>query len=185
MKVVILAGGRGSRISEESLYKPKPLIEIGGKPIIWHIMKHYSHYGFNDFIICCGYKGYLLKEYFVNYYMHNSDITVDLKRNNLEIKKNNSEPWKVSLIDTGENTMTGGRILKLKNILNKEKNFFLTYGDGVSDINIKKLLRFHHKNNKLATISVVKPQGRYGMIDLNKNAYVKNLLKNLMEMDHG
>lgn len=173
MKVVILAGGRGSRISEESLYKPKPLIEVGGKPIIWHIMKHYSHYGFNDFIICCGYKGYLLKEYFVNYYMHNSDITVDLKRNNLKIKKNNSEPWKVSLIDTGENTMTGGRILKLKNILKKEKNFFLTYGDGVSDININKLLNFHNKNNKLATISVVKPQGRYGMIDLKKNAYVK------------
>ena len=124
MKVVILAGGKGTRISEESINKPKPLIEIGGKPIIWHIMKHYSQYGFNDFIICCGYKGYLLKEYFVNYYMHSSDISIDLKTNEIEIKENISEPWKVSLIDTGENTMTGGRILKLKNILKKEKNFF-------------------------------------------------------------
>ncbi len=173
MKVVILAGGKGTRISEESINKPKPLIEIGGKPIIWHIMKHYSKYGFNDFIICCGYKGYLLKEYFVNYYMHSSDITMNLKTNKIMIKKNNSEPWKVSLIDTGENTMTGGRILKLKNILKKEKNFFLTYGDGVSDINIKKLKNFHFKNNRIATISVVKPTGRYGMIDLDKTDLVK------------
>ena len=181
MKVVILAGGKGTRISEESINKPKPLIEIGGKPIIWHIMKHYSQYGFNDFIICCGYKGYLLKEYFVNYYMHSSDISIDLKTNKIEIKENNSEPWKVSLIDTGENTMTGGRILKLKNILKKEKNFFLTYGDGVSDVNLKKLKSFHSKNNKIATVSVVKPQGRYGMIDLHKN----NLVKKFAEKPDG
>jgi glucose-1-phosphate cytidylyltransferase len=181
MKVVILAGGKGSRISEESIYKPKPLIEIGGKPIIWHIMKQYSHYGLNDFIICCGYKGYLLKEYFANYYMHNSDLTIDLKSNNLEIKKINSEPWKISLVDTGENTMTGGRILKIKNILKKEENFCLTYGDGVSNINIKKLIDFHKKNKKIATITVVKPQGRYGMIDLNK----KHLVKKFAEKPDG
>ena len=181
MKVVILAGGKGTRISEESINKPKPLIEIGSKPIIWHIMKHYSHFGLNDFIICCGYKGYLLKEYFANYYMHNSDITIDLKNNNLEIKKTNSEPWKISLVDTGENTMTGGRILKIKDILKKEKDFCLTYGDGVSNINIKKLIDFHKKNKKLATITAVKPQGRYGMINLNKN----NLVEKFAEKPHG
>ena len=181
MKVVILAGGKGTRISEESINKPKPLIEIGSKPIIWHIMKHYSHFGLNDFIICCGYKGYLLKEYFANYYMHNSDITIDLKNNNLEIKKTNSEPWKISLVDTGENTMTGGRILKIKDILKKEKDFCLTYGDGVSNINIKKLIDFHKKNKKLATITVVKPQGRYGMINLNKN----NLVEKFAEKPDG
>ena len=181
MKVVILAGGRGTRISEESINKPKPLIEIGSKPIIWHIMKHYSHFGLNDFIICCGYKGYLLKEYFVNYYMHNADITIDLKNNNLEIKKTNSEPWKISLVDTGENTMTGGRILKIKDILKKEKDFCLTYGDGISNINIKKLIDFHKRNKKLATITVVKPQGRYGMINLNKN----NLVEKFAEKPDG
>jgi glucose-1-phosphate cytidylyltransferase len=181
MKVVILAGGRGTRISEESINKPKPLIEIGSKPIIWHIMKHYSHFGLNDFIICCGYKGYLLKEYFVNYYMHNADITIDLKNNNYEIKKTTSEPWKISLVDTGENTMTGGRILKIKDILKKEKDFCLTYGDGISNINIKKLIDFHKRNKKLATITVVKPQGRYGMINLNKN----NLVEKFAEKPDG
>jgi glucose-1-phosphate cytidylyltransferase len=181
MKVVILAGGKGTRISEESINKPKPLIEIGSKPIIWHIMKHYSHFGLNDFIICCGYKGYLLKEYFANYYMHNSDLTIDLKTNNLEIKKINSEPWRITLVDTGDNTMTGGRILKIKDILKKEKDFCLTYGDGVSNISIKKLIDFHKKNKKLATITVVKPQGRYGMIDLNKN----NLVEKFAEKPDG
>jgi glucose-1-phosphate cytidylyltransferase len=144
-------------------------------------MKHYSHFGLNDFIICCGYKGYLLKEYFANYYMHNSDITIDLKNNNLEIKKTNSEPWKISLVDTGENTMTGGRILKIKDILKKEKDFCLTYGDGISNINIKKLIDFHKRNKKLATITVVKPQGRYGMINLNKN----NLVEKFAEKPDG
>ena len=174
MKVVILAGGRGTRISEESASKPKPLIEIGSKPIIWHIMKVYSHYGLNDFVICCGYKGYLLKEYFANYYMHNSDVTIDLKDNNLQINRINSEPWKISLIDTGENTMTGGRIFRLKNFLKEEENFCLTYGDGISNINIKNLLHFHKKNKKIATITVVKPKGRYGMISLAKNNLVEN-----------
>ena len=173
MKVVILAGGIGTRISEESIYKPKPLIEIGSKPIIWHIMKAYSHYGLNDFVICCGYKGYLLKEYFANYYMHNSDVTIDLKNNDLQINRINSEPWKISLIDTGENTMTGGRILRLKDFLKKEENFCLTYGDGVSNINIKNLLDFHKKNKKIMTITVVKPKGRYGMISLGAGNLVE------------
>ena len=174
MKVVILAGGKGTRISEESFSKPKPLIEIGTKPIIWHIMKSYSYYGLNDFVICCGYKGYLLKEYFANYYMHNSDVTIDLKNNDLKINRINSEPWKISLIDTGENTMTGGRIRRLKEFLKKEENFCLTYGDGVSNININKLLDFHKKNMKIATITVVKPKGRYGMISLKNNNLVKD-----------
>ena len=137
-------------------------------------MKVYSHYGLNDFVICCGYKGYLLKEYFANYYMHNSDVTIDLKDNNLQINRINSEPWKISLIDTGENTMTGGRIFRLKNFLKEEENFCLTYGDGISNINIKNLLHFHKKNKKIATITVVKPKGRYGMISLAKNNLVEN-----------
>jgi glucose-1-phosphate cytidylyltransferase len=174
MKVVILAGGAGTRVSEETVNKPKPLIEIGSKPIIWHIMKTYSHYGLNDFIICCGYKGYLLKEYFANYYMHNSDVTVDLSKNDLQINRANSEPWKISLIDTGENTMTGGRIRRIKNFLKNDENFCLTYGDGVCDINIKKLLEFHKKNKKIATITVVKPSGRYGIISLGNNNKVKS-----------
>ena len=174
MKVVILAGGIGTRISEESVNKPKPLIEIGFKPIIWHIMKTYSHYGLNDFIICCGYKGYLLKEYFANYYMHNSDVTINLSNNDLQINKANVEPWKINLIDTGENTMTGGRILRIKNLLKNDENFCLTYGDGLSNVNIKKLLDFHKKNKKIATITVVKPSGRYGKISLGSNNKVEN-----------
>jgi len=173
MKVVILAGGQGTRIAEESNNKPKPLIEIGSKPIIWHIMKTYSHYGLNDFIICCGYKGYLIKEYFANYYIRNSDVTIDLNSNDLKINKINSEPWKISLIDTGDNTMTGGRILRIKDLI-KEENFCLTYGDGVSDINIKKLLDFHKKNNKIATITVAKPKGRYGIINLSNKDLVES-----------
>ena len=174
MKCIILAGGLGTRISEETHTKPKPMIEIGGKPIIWHIMKIYSAHGINDFIIACGYKGYLLKEYFSNYYTHNSDITVNLKNNKVTIKKNNSEPWNVTLINTGENTMTGGRILRLKNHLENEENFCLTYGDGVADINIKELLKFHKKERKIATVTVVKPKGRYGIVDVNKDRTVLN-----------
>ena len=179
MKVVILAGGKGTRISEESINKPKPLIEIGTKPIIWHIMKHYSQFGLNDFIICCGYKGYLLKEYFVNYYMHNSDIAIDLQSNDLQIKKINSEPWKINLVDTGENTMTGGRILKLKNILKKEENFCLTYGDGVSNINIKKLINFHKKNKPIVTLTAVKPTPHFGKVIFKGNRVAK-----FLEKDH-
>jgi glucose-1-phosphate cytidylyltransferase len=173
MKVIILAGGMGTRISEESIYKPKPLIEVGSKPIIWHIMKIYSYFGLNDFIICCGYKGYMLKEYFANYYLRNSDVSIDLKNNNLQIKKINSEPWNISLIDTGDSTMTGGRLFRLKNFLKNEEDFCLTYGDGVSNINIRGLIDFHKKNKKTATVTVVKPKGRYGMISLNKNNLVK------------
>jgi glucose-1-phosphate cytidylyltransferase len=174
MKCIILAGGLGTRISEETQAKPKPMIEIGGKPIIWHIMKIYSAHGINDFVVACGYKGYLLKEYFSNYHTHNSDIKVNLKNNKVTVKKNNSEPWNVTLINTGENTMTGGRILRLKNHLKNEEDFCLTYGDGLADINIKELLQFHKKEKKIATVTAVKPKGRYGMLDINKDGTILN-----------
>lgn len=147
MKVVILAGGIGSRISEESVVRPKPLIEIGGMPVIWHIMKIYSFYGFKDFIICCGYKGYLIKEFFSNYFLHSSDLTIDLENDKIIYHQKKKEPWKITLVDTGENTYTGGRIKKIKKFITEE-NFCLTYGDGVSAINIKKLVNFHIKNKK-------------------------------------
>lgn len=163
MKVVILAGGMGTRISEESDYKPKPMIEIGGKPILWHIMKIYSHYGFNDFIICCGYKGYVIKEYFANYFLHQADVTIDLKKNDLEIHHSHAEPWKITLIDTGLNTMTGGRIKRIEKYIGNE-TFLLTYGDGVADIDIPALINFHKSQKKLATVTVVQPSGRFGAI---------------------
>ncbi len=172
MKLVILAGGYGSRISEESTIKPKPLIEIGNKPIIWHIMKHYSVYGINDFIICCGYKSYLIKEYFANYSLHNSDITFHLNNNSLTVHNDRSEPWNVSLIDTGEDTMTGGRILRVKNYIEANEKFLLTYGDGLSNINIHNLIKFHNNNNKLATLSAVYPPARFGALELNKNQVI-------------
>ena len=181
MKVIILAGGQGTRISEESFVKPKPLIEIGSKPIIWHIMKFYSSFGIKDFIICCGYKGYLLKEYFVNYYLHNANIDIDLKNNKTKIQKNKNEHWRVKLIDTGENTMTGGRILRIKKFIKKNEDFCLTYGDGLSDINIKKLISFHKKNKNLATITAAKPTGRYGSIEIDK----KNIVTNFIEKPEG
>ena len=165
MKVVILAGGMGTRINEESHLKPKPMIEIGGKPILWHIMKTYSHYGLNDFVICCGYKGYVIKEYFANYFLHNSDITFDLKSNEQVIQSNSSDPWRVTVIDTGETTQTGGRIKRVAGFLNEP--FCLTYGDGVSDINIKKLIEFHQQHKRMATITAVQPPGRFGLLDLN------------------
>jgi glucose-1-phosphate cytidylyltransferase len=161
MKVLILAGGLGSRLSEETDIKPKPMVEIGGKPILWHIMKIYSHYGFNDFIILLGYKGYVIKEYFANYYMHQSDITFDMESNEMKILNNQSEPWKVTLIDTGLNTMTGGRIKRVAKYINNER-FMLTYGDGVANINIQKLLEYHTYNNKLITMTSVQPEGRWG-----------------------
>ena len=169
MQAVILAGGFGTRISEESYLKPKPMIEIGSKPIIWHIMKIFSHYKINDFIICCGYKGYLLKEYFSNYFLHNSDVTFDLGTNKIEIHKKNSEDWKVTLIDTGLNTLTGGRIKRIKEYIN-EDNFCLTYGDGLSDINISKLIEFHYSQKKDATLTAVQPAGRFGVLKItNQN----------------
>lgn len=175
MKVVILAGGFGTRISEESHLKPKPMIEIGDMPILWHIMKTYSHYGYNDFIICCGYKGYVIKEYFANYFLHASDITFDFTDNNKTIIHNNiAEPWKVTLIDTGIKSMTGGRVKKIKPYIDKGESFMLTYGDGVSDINIAKLIKHHKSQNKLATVTSVQPSGRFGAMNISSNNMVSN-----------
>jgi len=178
MKVVILAGGIGSRISEESVVRPKPLIEIGGMPIIWHIMKIYSSYGFKDFIICCGYKGYLIKEFFSNYFLHSSDLTIDLENDKIIYHEKKKESWKITLVDTGENTSTGGRIKKIKKFITEE-NFCLTYGDGVSAVNIKKLVNFHIKNKKKATLIAVKPQGRFGSLKLEGNKVEQFLEKPL------
>lgn len=173
MKVVILAGGLGTRISEESHLRPKPMIEIGGNPILWHIMKCYSYYGFNDFIICCGYKGYVIKEYFADYYLHRSDVTFDFSRDNEMIIHNNvAEPWRVTIIDTGLNTETGGRIRRIKDYINNEP-FMLTYGDGVSDINICDLLEYHKRNGKYATITAIQPGGRFGVLDLAEDGAIK------------
>ena len=168
MKVVILAGGFGTRISEESYLRPKPMIEIGGQPILWHIMKLYSYYGFNDFIICLGYKGYMIKEYFADYFLHTSDVTFDLAKNEMKVHKNSAEPWKVTLIDTGLNTMTGGRIKRIQPYVGNEP-FMMTYGDGVSNINISNLLDFHRKHGKIGTLTAVQPEGRFGVLDLNGN----------------
>ena len=164
MKVVILAGGFGTRISEESYLKPKPMIEIGEKPILWHIMKIYSYYGYNEFIICLGYKSHMIKEFFADYYLHTSDVTFDLSKNEMEVHNNYSEPWKVTLVDTGLNTMTGGRIKRIKDYLPDDEPFMLTYGDGVSDVNLNKLYNFHKKNKKLATITAVNLAGRFGVL---------------------
>ena len=163
MKVVILAGGLGTRISEESIHKPKPMIEIGGKPILWHIMKHYSFFNLNDFVICCGYKGYLIKEYFLNYFYHVSDITINLKDNSVEIHKKQSEPWKVTLVDTGNESMTGGRIKAIKEYIDNQ-TFCLTYGDGLADIDIHKLIKHHQSQKRFATITGTEPPGRFGSL---------------------
>ena len=165
MKAVILAGGLGSRISEETSVRPKPMIEIGGKPILWHIMRIYAAHGVVEFIICCGYKGYIIKEYFANYFLHMSDVTFDMKANKMEVHQNNAEPWKVTLVDTGEATMTGGRLKRVRQYLG-EDDFCFTYGDGVSDINITDLLKFHRSHGKLATVTCVQPPGRFGSLKL-------------------
>ena len=172
MKVVILAGGMGSRISEESDIKPKPMVEIGGKPILWHLMKIYSHAGFNEFIILCGYKGYVIKEYFSNYYKHLADMTIDLSNNDITYHENHAEPWKVTLIDTGLETMTGGRIKRVETYL-EEEPFMLTYGDGLADINLHKLLEFHKSHGKLMTVSSVQPEGRFGAISSSKEGLIE------------
>ena len=169
MKAVILAGGLGTRISEETHLKPKPMIEIGGMPILWHIMKMYSSHGVNDFIICCGYKGYVLKEYFANYFLHMSDITFNMAANTMNVHKKDAEPWNVTLIDTGESTLTGGRLKKVSEYLKDEDAFCFTYGDGVSDIDISKTIEFHQSHGKLATVSAVLPPGRYGALNLDGN----------------
>jgi glucose-1-phosphate cytidylyltransferase len=166
VKVVILAGGMGTRISEESDFKPKPMIEIGGKPILWHIMKIYSHYGFNDFIVCCGYKGYCIKDYFYHYYMHEADMTFDLGNNRTEYHNSTAEPWRVTLVDTGSNTMTGGRIKRIQPFVNDE-SFMLTYGDGVGDIDIPALIESHKHSGRMATLTAVQPFGRFGAIELD------------------
>jgi glucose-1-phosphate cytidylyltransferase len=163
MKVAILAGGFGTRLAEETEIRPKPMVEIGGKPILWHIMKIYSHYGFNDFVILLGYKGYYIKEYFANYFLHQSDVTIDLSSGKMEILNNSSEPWRVTLLDTGINTMTGGRIKRARHVLGNE-TFMLTYGDGVGDVNIQELLKFHKAHGKSLTIASAQPEGRFGSL---------------------
>jgi glucose-1-phosphate cytidylyltransferase len=169
MKAVIFAGGLGTRLSEETSLRPKPLVEVGGKPILWHIMKLYSHHGINDFIICCGYKGYLIKEYFANYFLHMSDVTFDMQTNSMEVHHQTAEPWRVTLIDTGDYTMTGGRLRRVGHYLKQEDSFCVTYGDGVADINISELVKFHHAHGLLATLTAVNPPGRFGALELQGN----------------
>jgi glucose-1-phosphate cytidylyltransferase len=165
MKAVILAGGLGTRISEETHLKPKPMIEIGGKPILWHIMKMYSAHGINDFVICCGYKGYVIKEYFANYFLHMSDVTFDMANNQMQVHQQKAEPWRVTLVDTGEDTLTGGRLKRVAEYIKEEDAFCFTYGDGVSDVDIGALVRYHQQHGKLATLTAVLPPGRYGALE--------------------
>lgn len=166
MKAVILAGGLGTRLSEETSVKPKPMVEIGGKPILWHIMKHYSAHGINDFIICCGYKGYVIKEYFANYFLHMSDVTFDMKNNEMKVHQKRAEPWTVTLVDTGDNSMTGGRLKRVAEYVKSEEAFCFTYGDGVSDINITNTIDFHKSHGKKATLTATFPPGRFGALDI-------------------
>lgn len=173
MKAVILAGGLGTRLSEETSTRPKPMVEIGEKPILWHIMKIYSAHGINDFVICCGYKGYVIKEYFANYFLHTSNVTFDLERNRMEIHQNHAEPWRVTLVDTGENTMTGGRLRRVREYLQDEETFCFTYGDGVADVDITKLLAFHREHGKAATLTAAYPPGRFGALDI-QNHFVQS-----------
>jgi len=179
MKAVILAGGLGSRLSEETDVKPKPMVEIGGKPILWHVMKIYSSYGINDFIICLGYKGYIIKEYFANYFLHTSDITFDMQSNNMTVHQNHAEPWKVTLVDTGEDTMTGGRLKRVAPYLGTE-DFCFTYGDGVGDVDIPAVIAMHHRSGRLATVTATQPPGRFGTIE-----FEVDLVKNFVEKPHG
>lgn len=176
MKAVILAGGLGTRLSEATNAIPKPMVEIGGKPILWHIMKTYSHYGINEFIICCGYKGYIIKEYFANYFRHNNDLTIDLENNNIEVLDHHSEPWKVTLIDTGLNTMTGGRIKRIQKYVGNEP-FLLTYGDGVADLNILETIALHKKSGKLLTVTAYKPSGKFGALDIAPDGKVNSFME--------
>lgn len=168
MKAVILAGGLGTRISEETHLKPKPMVEIGGRPILWHILKIYAAHGVNDFIICCGYKGYVIKEYFANYFLHMSDVTFDMQHNRMEVHQKHAEPWRVTLVDTGEHTLTGGRLKRVASYVKGEDAFCFTYGDGVADVDITSLIAFHRKHGKLATVTAVQPPGRYGALVLSE-----------------
>ena len=167
MKAVILAGGFGTRISEETHLRPKPMVEVGGRPILWHIMKTYSHYGINDFIICLGYKGYQIKEYFANYYLHQADVTFDMRDNSMQVHQQTAEPWKVTLVDTGESTMTGGRLKRIADYLRDEETFCFTYGDGVADVDISELIKFHQRKGVLVTVTAVQPPGRFGALDMS------------------
>lgn len=169
MKVVILAGGLGTRLSEETDLKPKPIVQIGGKPILWHIMKIYSAHRVNDFVICCGYKGYMIKEYFANYFLHQSDVTFCMKSNSMQVHQNNAEPWTVTLVDTGENTMTGGRLKRVREYVKDEEAFCFTYGDGVGDVDITALIAFHQQHGKQATLTAMRPPGRYGALKFGLN----------------
>lgn len=179
MRAVILAGGLGTRLSEETSVRPKPMVEIGGKPILWHIMKTYSAHGVNDFIICCGYKGYVIKEYFANYFLHTSDVTFHMDNNHMEVHQKHAEPWKVTLVDTGDDTMTGGRLRRVRNYLGDE-DFCFTYGDGVADIDIGKLIDFHRGKGRLATLTAVQPPGRFGALDINSDR-----VRSFQEKPHG
>ena len=176
MKAVILAGGLGTRLSEETTVRPKPMVEIGGKPILWHIMKMYSHYGINDFIICCGYKGYVIKEYFANYFLHMSDITFDMQHNEMHVHEKRAEPWKVTLIDTGDESMTGGRLGRVADYVKNDEAFCFTYGDGVSDVDIGKLIEFHRQHGKEATLTATYPPGRFGALDI-QNQQIKRFME--------
>jgi glucose-1-phosphate cytidylyltransferase len=169
VKAVILAGGLGTRISEETHLRPKPMIEIGGRPILWHILKMYSAHGVNDFVICCGYKGYLIKEYFANYFLHMSDVTFDMQHNQMEVHERKAEPWRVTLVDTGEDTMTGGRLKRVARYLEEDDAFCFTYGDGVSDLDISASIAFHRQHGRLATVTAVQPPGRYGALKMDED----------------
>lgn len=176
MKVVLLAGGLGTRLSEETALRPKPMVDIGDKPILWHIMKLYSHYGFNDFVICLGYKGYIIKEYFANYFLHQSDVTIDLSTNSIQTHQSAAEPWKITLVDTGKESMTGGRIKRIQKYIGNEP-FLLTYGDGVGNVNIHALVEHHQKHQKMVTVTAVQPSGRFGALNLNDNDNVDSFLE--------
>jgi len=176
LKAVILAGGLGSRISEETNLKPKPLIEIGGMPILWHIMKIYSKYDITDFVVCCGYKGYLIKEYFANYFLHSSDVTIDIMNNKMDVHRKSAEPWKITLVDTGLDTMTGGRLRRVKNFVENE-TFCFTYGDGLGDVNVSELIKFHKNQKTIVTVTSVQPPGRYGLLDIQGNKISKFIEK--------
>jgi len=176
MKVVILAGGLGTRLSEETVLKPKPMVEIGSMPILWHIMKIYSSYGYNDFVICLGYKGYIVKEYFANYFLHKSDVTIDLSDNSIKIHDSQAEPWKITLVETGNDSMTGGRIKRIQPYINNEP-FMLTYGDGVANINVEELVKFHQSHGKLCTVTSVQPSGRFGALDIGTDSSVHSFLE--------
>lgn len=176
MKVVILAGGYGTRLSEETEVRPKPMVEIGGRPILWHIMKHYSTFGHNEFVILLGYKAYSVKEYFANYFLHQSDVTIDTAQNKMEIHRNQSENWKITLVDTGLDTMTGGRVLRARKYIG-EKPFLLTYGDGVSDVNIDELVSFHQNHGRGLTVTAIQPEGRFGLLDIKENNQLQSFLE--------